>query len=159
MITGVVVLHVACGVIAVLVGAGAMCTVKGSRRHRRLGRVYLVVVAGLCASAPVLAALDWTHRWHLVVLAGGAAALAGLGLVGARKRRRSAHIAGMGGAYIVVLTAFYIDNGPRLPLWNQLPPVVFWLLPAAAGLPVLLRALRRHHLRPHQRSTDIREPA
>jgi hypothetical protein len=50
----------------------------------------------------------------------------------------------MGTAYIVMLTAFYVDNGPRLPLWDQLPPIAFWVLPAAVGTPLLLGALHRH---------------
>jgi hypothetical protein len=46
-------------------------------------------------------------------------------------------------SYIAMLTAFYVDNGPRLPLWKLLPPTAFWFLPAAAGLPLLIRTLRR----------------
>jgi hypothetical protein len=43
----------------------------------------------------------------------------------ARKRRwrgwLSVHIVGMSLSYIVLLTAFYVDNGPKLPLWDRLP--------------------------------------
>jgi hypothetical protein len=49
----------------------------------------------------------------------------------------------MGGAYIAMLTAFYVDNGPRLPLWRLLPPLAFWFLPSAIGLPLLVRAMVR----------------
>jgi hypothetical protein len=48
----------------------------------------------------------------------------------------------MSGAFITALTAFYVDNGPRLPLWNLLLPIAFWFLPSAVGLPLLIRALR-----------------
>lgn len=51
---------------------------------------------------------------------------------------------GMSTAYIVMLTAFYVDNGPRLPLWNQLPVLALWFIPAAVGAPVLIRAPRRY---------------
>jgi hypothetical protein len=27
-----------------------------------------------------------------------------------------------------VLTGFYVDNGPFLPLWNRLPYIAYWLL-------------------------------
>ena len=54
------------------------------------------------------------------------------------------HIAGLGLSYIVLLTAFYVDNGPHLPLWNRLPTVAFWLGPSIVGLPLLVRALCRH---------------
>ena len=32
------------------------------------------------------------------------------------------HIAGMGVGYVAMLTAFYVDNGPHLPIWARLPP-------------------------------------
>jgi hypothetical protein len=41
-----------------------------------------------------------------------------------------------------LLTAFYVDNGPHLPLWQLLPPIAFWTLPSLFGLPLLLRARR-----------------
>jgi len=35
----------------------------------------------------------------------------------------------MGIAYTAMLAAFYVDNGPHLPLWDRLPTQAFWLLP------------------------------
>lgn len=146
----VIIVHVGCGVAAVGGGAGAMLTRKGNRRHRRFGRLYLAALTGLGVTAPVLAAVDWTHRWHLAVLGAlalGAAAAGFTAVRVARPAQLALHITGMGTAYIVMLTAFYVDNGPRLPLWNQLPVLALWLLPTAVGAPVLIRALRRHHPR------------
>jgi uncharacterized membrane protein len=147
VISVVVGIHVVSGLIAVVAGVTAMLARKGSRRHRRAGQIWLVGLGGLCVTAPVLASLDWTHRWHLVVLGAAAAGLAAAGFLGARRRWRgwrAAHIAGMCGSFITAVTAFYVDNGPRLPLWNLLPPIVFWFLPSVVGLPLLVRALRRH---------------
>jgi hypothetical protein len=48
-----------------------------------------------------------------------------------------------------MLTAFYVDNGPHLPLWDRLPAWVFWLLPSAIGAPVIARAVLRAR-RAHQ---------
>jgi hypothetical protein len=42
-----------------------------------------------------------------------------------------------------MLTAFYVDNGPHLPLWDRLPTLAFWLLPAAIAAPVITRAILR----------------
>jgi hypothetical protein len=39
-----------------------------------------------------------------------------------------------------MLTAFYVDNGPHLPLWDHLPAPAFWLLPS------LIEAPPMHHL-------------
>ena len=49
----------------------------------------------------------------------------------------------MGTAYVAMLTAFYVDNGPHLPLWDRLPSLAFWLLPSAIGAPVIARAITR----------------
>jgi len=52
----------------------------------------------------------------------------------------------MGASYVLLLTAFYVDNGKSLPLWRELPPIAYWLLPAAIGLPLIIRALFWHPL-------------
>src|SRR5262249_18995850 len=66
------------------------------------------------------------------------------------------HITGMGFSYILMLTAFYVDNGKNLPLWKELPQFAFWLLPAAVGIPLLLRTLLKH---PLARRDSSRSPA
>jgi hypothetical protein len=50
----------------------------------------------------------------------------------------------MGGSYIALLTGFYVDNGPFLPLWNQLPHLTYWLLPSIIGVPLIWLALHRY---------------
>jgi len=61
----------------------------------------------------------------------------------------------MGFSYILMLTAFYVDNGKNLPLWKELPQIAFWLLPAALGIPLVLRTLLKctprngRELQPH----------
>jgi hypothetical protein len=52
-----------------------------------------------------------------------------------------------------MLTAFYVDNGPHLPLWDRLPTLAFWILPAAIAAPLITRAIIRARNRPppHQR--------
>jgi hypothetical protein len=49
-----------------------------------------------------------------------------------------------GASYILLLTAFYVDNGKNLPLWRELPQIAFWLLPGAIGAPIILYVLRKH---------------
>jgi len=44
-----------------------------------------------------------------------------------------------------------LDNGPRLPLWDQLPRAVHWLLPAVVGVPLTVLALRRNGVWPTER--------
>jgi hypothetical protein len=39
---------------------------------------------------------------------------------------------------------FYVDNRRNLPLWKELPTKAFWLLPAAVGTQLIVRALIWH---------------
>jgi hypothetical protein len=54
----------------------------------------------------------------------------------------------MAGSYIALLTGFYVDNGPQLPLWNRLPHWSFWLIPTAVGIPLTWRVLHRNRALP-----------
>jgi hypothetical protein len=63
----------------------------------------------------------------------------------------------MGGSYIALLTGFYVDNGPFLPLWNRLPHLTYWLLPSLVGVPLIQVALRRFQQRSVMNS--LRQPA
>lgn len=140
-------LHVVAGLVCVVAGALAMFSPKGRGRHAHLGTIYFWGLATVFLSASVLSALRWTEDVQLAVL--GALAFA-LGLFGRTALRRRwpvwprLHIAGMGGSYIVLLTAFYVDNGKNLPIWKSLPPLTWWLAPAAVGLPILVHAMLRH---------------
>jgi hypothetical protein len=91
----------------------------------------------------------WTEDYHLLVLGTLSFAAAYLGRQ-ARRRRWNGwvrlHLAGMGVSYILLLTAFYVDNGKSLPLWKELPSITYWLLPALVGTPLILRALVWHPL-------------
>jgi hypothetical protein len=88
------------------------------------------------------------------VIAGGVAvAAATFGFVYRRLHRPgdAPHIVAMGVSYVAMLTAFYVDNGPQLPLWNLLPSWLFWFLPAIVGTPLIVRAVlvRRHSDKSH----------
>jgi hypothetical protein len=52
----------------------------------------------------------------------------------------------MGLSYVLLLTAFYVENGSSLPLWDRLPTIAYWLLPSAIGAPIIMAALLRHPL-------------
>ena len=77
-------------------------------------------------------------------------AIAALTRKGSRRHRPgdTGHIAGMGIAYTAMLTAFYVDNGPHLPLWDRLPTLAFWLLPSAIAAPIITRAILRARNKP-----------
>lgn len=147
MLQLVIVVHVAAGLVAVLLGAAAMLAPKRRGRHPRRGRGYLIALTVVATSAIVLA-IARPHTAFLLIIGAVALLAAGVGYAARRVRWPgwlAYHITGMALSYIAMLTAFYVDNGPRLPLWQELPPITFWFLPAAIGLPLLARALRRHH--------------
>ncbi|WP_431892903.1 hypothetical protein [Cellulosimicrobium funkei] len=149
--------HIAAGVTAVLAGLVAMLARKGGRWHVGAGRVFLGGIAALFGSMVVMVVIRWPATVHLAAL--GGIALAAV-LLGWRNRRRGesdgAHIAWMGLAYIAMLTAFYVDNGPHLPVWERLPDWSFWVLPTVVGAPLTGWAVHRH--RPH-RPAPARGPA
>jgi len=140
--------HVLAGLGAVLCGAIAATAAKRAGRHPRFGKAYLWLIGVVFASSTVLAAIRWRHSWHLFVI--GVVAF-GSALVGWRAKRRGQlhrHILGMGLSYVAMLTAFYVDNGHQLPLWDRLPPIAYWLLPAAVGGPLIARAIHRYAATP-----------
>jgi len=114
--TLLVLVHVPAGAVAVASGAAAMLAGKGGRLHRRGGRIYLAAIAGLAAGG-------YTAR---------------------RRTSPVVHLFAMGMSYVGLLTAFYVDNGPKLPLWSLLPQSAFWILPSLVALPLLVRSLLRH---------------
>jgi lysylphosphatidylglycerol synthetase-like protein (DUF2156 family) len=139
-------IHVVAGLTCVISGALAATAAKRTGRHPRAGVVYYWAITVVAATAAVMATMRWRQDVHLFVFAVVALALAVYGRRMRRLHKRGwvvRHGIGMGGSYIVLLTAFYIDNGPQLPLWNRLPHWSYWVLPTAVGIPLIGRALRR----------------
>lgn len=130
-----------------MAGAVAMLSEKGPGRHPRFGEIYFWALAVVFATATSMAVLRWHEDAYLFYLGALSFAVGSIGYA-ARKLRWPAwmtfHITGLSLSYIVLLTAFYVDNGPHLPLWNRLPTLAFWVGPRVLGLPLLARALPRH---------------
>jgi hypothetical protein len=137
--------HVIAGLTAVITGAAAALARKGSPRHIRAGRWYYRAITAVFATATALAAMRWAQDYYLFILGATAFTAATIGYLHRRRHRPgdTGHIAGMGIAYTAMLTAFYVDNGPHLPLWDRLPTLAFWILPAAIAAPIITRAIIR----------------
>jgi uncharacterized membrane protein len=141
--------HVLAGLVCVVTGAVAMLSNKGPGRHPRFGTIYYWSLLAVFVSATGLSIVRWAEDYHLFILGVFSFAVASLG----RTVRRQLwphwvrlHIAGMGSSYILLLTAFYVDNGPNLPLWRELPHWALWVLPSIFGVPIIVGALFRHPL-------------
>ncbi len=132
--------HVLSGMAAVLTGAITALTRKGGRIHVRVGRVFYWAVTVVFASGTALAAMRLREDWYLFLIGAVAYTAARIGVQHRRRHRPgdTVHIIGMGMGYIAMLTAFYVDNGPQLPMGSRLPTVAFWLLPSAIGVPIVV---------------------
>jgi len=127
-----------------------MLSAKGRARHSIVGRGYYWCLGALFVSATLLAVMRWADDYHLFVFGVLAFGSAWLGHRAIQKRWpywTRIHIAAMGLSYTWMLVAFYVDNGPQLPIWKNLPHFTYWLLPLAVGLPLIIRALTSHPLR------------
>lgn len=145
---GIIAIHILLGLACVIAGAVAMLNAKGRGRHSTAGRVYFWCLAALFVSATLLAVMRWAEDYHLFVFGALAFTSAWVGRSAVRRRWpywTRMHITGMG--LSLMLVAFYVDNGPQLPLWKALPHLTYWLLPFAVGLPLIIRALTSHPLR------------
>jgi hypothetical protein len=94
------------------------------------------------ASAAWLAALRWPQDADLLALGIPSLAAAILGRTARRRRWRwrrwrwiGLHLVGMSASYLLLLTAFYVDNGKHLPVWRSFPQLAYWLRPAPSGCP------------------------
>ena len=137
------VVHVAGGLTAVTAGAIAALTRKGSLRHVRAGRWFYRAITVVFITATALSVMRWRQDYDLLIIGAVAFTAATIGYLHRRHHRPgdTAHILGMGIGYVAMLTAFYVDNGPHLPLWDRLPSLTFWFLPSAVGAPIITRAL------------------
>jgi hypothetical protein len=154
----VLAVHVLAGLTAVITGAAAALARKGSPRHIGAGRWYYRAITTVFATATALAAMRWAQDWYLLILGAVAFTAATIGYLHRRRPADTGHIAGMGIAYTAMLTAFYVDNGPHLPLWDRLPTLAFWLLPAAIAAPIITRAIIRARNKPPRPAPAARPP-
>jgi hypothetical protein len=152
-------IHIILGIICVLSGAAAIIIKKGSRTHTTSGKIYYWGLVLVFITVIPLSIMRWPHNNHLFAL--GAFSMLSA-LVGRRVAQIKPnawpriHTVSMGLSYILLLTAFYVDNGKNLPFWNRFPQLFFWVFPAAIGVPILAYAVLRHPL--NRRKTSLEVP-
>jgi hypothetical protein len=149
------VIHALAGLTSAVTGIVAFSVPKGPTRHHRWGTRYLWAYTVVFLTATVLSVQRWSVDAYLFVLAvlGYSLALGGYSI---RRFRHTpwlrrlvgaywvvAHLVGMISSYVVLLTAFYVDNAHLLPGVNRLPAIVFWVAPSLIAIPFLVRCIRR----------------
>lgn len=134
----VLALHIATGTTGLILGPLAMRATKRRGIHTRLGEVYHWNMLAVCVSAAVLAALAWSRLWWFLPIAVFSYANAFVGYLAAKRRWRGwirAHVGGMLGSYIALVTALLVVNvGDRLP--------IVWFLPTIVGSPIIYWVIR-----------------
>ena len=131
--------HIAAGTTGLILGPLAMRAPKRRGPHTRLGETYHWVMLAVCVSALGLAVLAWHRLWWFLPIATFSYANALVGYLAVKRRWHGwlrAHIGGMGGSYIALITALLVVN-----VGQQLP--IVWFLPTIVGTPIILWAINR----------------
>ena len=113
------VIHILCGLTAVIAGALAATARKRPGRHPPAGRVYLWALGGTFTTATIKAIIRWHEDAHLFAIA-----VVAFGPWPVRLPRSATPPPRLatppchrhGRLHIALLTGFYVDNGPFLPL-------------------------------------------
>jgi hypothetical protein len=159
------VVHALAGLTTGVTGIVTFTARKRPGRHPRWGTRYLWAYTLVFLTATLLSVQHWAAGAYLfgLVLLGCGLALGGYGARRFRQRAWvrgwlrqqwvTAHIVGMIGSYVVLWTAFYVDNAHFFPLLKDLPSLTFWILPTVIALPFLVRAIvhyapKRHEPKP-----------
>src|SRR6266567_5623453 len=147
--------HAWAGLATGILGIVAFGVPKHREHHPSFGKRYLWAYTLVFLTTTLLSFQRWGTDAYLFFLAliGYGAALGGYG---ARRFRETpwvrrvfgkqwvvVHIVGMIGSYVVLWTAFFVDNAHKIPGLNQLPPLTFWVLPSLIGLSFLAVSLSR----------------
>ena len=116
------VIHILLGIICELSGFAAMICRKGSSVHTLSVKIYYWGLLFVFTTVIPLSIMRWPHNNHLLVMGILSFLFAYLGWRLARNPRPGwtcLHTIFMGSSYVVLLTAFYVDNGKNLPIWKK----------------------------------------
>src|SRR4051812_24114955 len=126
--------HIAAGTTGLILGPLAMRAPKRRGPHTRLGETYHWVMLAVCVTATALAVLAWHRLWWFLPIAAFSYANALVGYLAVKRRPEGwlrAHIGGMGGSYIALVTALLVVNA------GQTLPIV-WFVPTIVGTPIIV---------------------
>ncbi len=132
-------LHIVSGTAALALGAGTLqASARQHATREPLLIAYLGAVFATCLTATVLALLDWSRLWWIVLLALVSSILAVAGYVAVRRGGPKWVVAhGLGGSYIGLVTALLVVSAGDISTTAE---IFAWILPTAVGVPLIVRA-------------------
>ncbi len=129
--------HVAAGVVGLLLGPLAVTAAIGGGRRNAATGAYQAAVAVITTTALGFVVLDWRAWWPFVILAGGTEAAVVAGWWAARHRPPGwlgRHVRLVCGSYVSLVTALAVVS------WGS--PLA-WVLPPVVGAVLVERAAHR----------------
>ncbi|OZM56831.1 DUF2306 domain-containing protein [Lottiidibacillus patelloidae] len=140
-------IHIITGTVCLITGLIAMLSKKKKGKHTRSGEIYHWSYVIVFVTAVVMSIIYWEKSAYLFYIALFSYSFALMGYLAVKKKWKNwlgSHIGGMLGSYIGIVTATIVVNIPRIPLLNQLPIIIFWLLPTIIGVPLITRVGKRY---------------
>ncbi len=149
------IVHALAGLTTGVTGVLAFRAPKRRGRHHQWGKSYLWAYTVVFLTATILSLQRMPADAYLLVLATLGYGLTLCGYFARRFRQIPivrcmlgkqwvvVHIIGEIGSYVVLWTAFYVDNAHLIPGLKELPTLTFWVLPTLIALPFLVVSLSR----------------
>ncbi|KAA0560840.1 DUF2306 domain-containing protein [Bacillus sp. CH30_1T] len=134
--------HILTGTICLISGIFAMSSKKKKGKHTVSGEIYHWYYVLVFITALVMSIIHWEKSQYLFYIALFSYGLALLGYLAVKKKWKNwigAHIGGMLGSYIGIVTATLVVNTPSIPVLNELPILLFWILPTIIGIPLIFK--------------------
>jgi hypothetical protein len=134
--------HIFTGAICLISGIIAMSSKKKKGKHSISGEIYHWSYVLVFITALVMSILHWQQSQYLFYIALFSYGLALGGYLAVKKKWKNwigAHIGGMLGSYIGIVTAILVVNIPSIPGLNELPILIFWFLPTIIGTPLIFK--------------------
>lgn len=91
--------------------------------------------------------VNWSESAYLFYIALFSYGLALLGYLARKVKWNNwmrAHIGGMLGSYIGIVTATLVVNVDKIPVLNELPILLFWFLPTIIGTPIITMISKKY---------------
>ncbi|WP_081798138.1 DUF2306 domain-containing protein [Neobacillus dielmonensis] len=135
-------IHIISGIVCLVSGIFAMSARKKKGRHTTAGEIYHGFYVLVFISAIYMSITHWEESAYLFYIGVFSYALAILGYLAGKIRWKNwlnAHIGGMLGSYIGIVTATIVVNIPKVPVLNEIPVLIFWFLPTIIGTPFIIK--------------------